>query len=55
MAIVATLTLGLQLKQRGYKVAGQKQAWESRQRGCTLRKGAGQEEAQESYHTLPGV
>jgi len=52
MAIVATLTLGLQLKQRGYKVAGQKQAWESRQRG---RKGAGQKEAQESYHTLPGV
>jgi hypothetical protein len=52
MTIIVTLTLGLQLKQRGYKVVGQKQARESKQRG---RKGAGQEEVQESYHILPGV
>jgi len=49
---VATLALGSRLKQRGYKVAGQVKALESRQRN---RKGAGQEEAWESHHTLPGV
>jgi len=49
---VATLALGLQPRQRGYKVAGQEEARESRQRG---RKGAGQEKARESHHILPGV
>ncbi len=49
---VATLALGSQPRQRGYKVAGQKEAREPRQRG---RKGTGQEEAQESHHILPGV
>jgi hypothetical protein len=50
--IVATLALGSQLKQRGYKVAGQEEAWESKQKG---RKGAGQEETRESHHILMGV
>jgi len=36
---VATLALGSQPKQRGYKVMGQKEAQESRQKGC---KGASQ-------------
>jgi len=44
--------LGLQPRQKGYKVAGREEAWESRQIG---RKGAGQEEARESHHTLLGV
>jgi hypothetical protein len=44
---VATLALGSQPRQRGYKVAGQEEAWESKQRG---RKGTGQEEAQKSHH-----
>jgi hypothetical protein len=39
---VVTLALGSQPRQRGYKVAGQKEARESRQRG---RKGVGQEKA----------
>jgi len=39
---VTTLVLGLQPRQRGYKVAGQEEARESKQRG---HKGAGQEEA----------
>ncbi len=52
MITIATLALGLRPKQRGYKVAGQEEAQESRQRG---RKGAGQEEARESHHILPGV
>jgi len=34
---ITTLTLGLQPRQRGYKVVGQEEAWESKQRG---RKGA---------------
>ncbi len=46
---VTTLALGLWLRQRGCKVAGQKEAQESRQRHC---KGAGQEEARESHHIL---
>jgi len=50
--IVVTLALGSQLRQRGYKVAGQKEARESKQKG---RKGAGQEEAWESHHILLGV
>jgi hypothetical protein len=41
---VATLALGSRPKQRGYKVASQKEARESKQ-----------EEAQESHHILPGV
>jgi len=49
---VATLALGSQPRQWSYKVAGQEEARESRQRGC---KGAGQEETQESHHILPGV
>jgi hypothetical protein len=51
-AFVATLALGLQPRQRGYKVVGQEGARESRQRG---HKGAGQEEVRESHHILPGV
>jgi hypothetical protein len=64
--IVATLALGLQPRQKGYKVAGQKEAREPRQRGRKGvgqkeareprqrgRKGAGQEEARESHHILP--
>jgi hypothetical protein len=39
---VATLALGLQPSQKGYKVVGQEEARESKQRG---RKGARQEEA----------
>jgi hypothetical protein len=35
--VIATLTLGLQPRQKGYKVTGQEEAWESKQRG---RKGA---------------
>jgi hypothetical protein len=47
---VATLALGSQPRQRGYKGAGQEEAWESRQRGC---KGAGQKEAWESRQHTP--
>jgi hypothetical protein len=47
--LVATLALGSQPRQRGYKVVGQVGTWESRQRS---RKGAGQEEAWESHHTF---
>jgi hypothetical protein len=39
--IVTTLTLGSRPKQKGYKVAGQKETRESRQ-----------EEARKSHHTL---
>jgi hypothetical protein len=49
---VATLALGSQPSQRGYKVAGQEEARESRQRG---RKGVSQEEARESHHIFPKV
>jgi hypothetical protein len=42
--LVATLALGLRPRQRGYKVAGQEEAWELRQ-----------EEARESHDILPGV
>jgi hypothetical protein len=48
-AILVTLALGLQPRQRVYKVADQEEAQESRQRG---RKGAGQKEARESHHIL---
>jgi len=50
--IVVTLALGLQPRQRGYKVEGREEPRESRQRS---RKGAGQEEARESHHILRGV
>ncbi len=50
--VVVTLALGLRIKQKGCKVASQEGEWESRQRG---RKGAGQEEAQESHHIFPRV
>jgi hypothetical protein len=49
---VATLALSSQLRQKGYKVAGQEEAHESRQKG---RKGVSQEEAQKSHHILLGV
>ncbi len=49
---VATVALGLQSRQRGYKVADQEEARKSKQRG---RKGVGQEEARESHHILLGV
>jgi hypothetical protein len=52
--IVATLTLGSRPKLRGVARlrAKRKEAQESRQRHC---KSAGQEEARESHHILPGV
>jgi len=49
---VTTLTLGSRPRKKGYKVAGQMGAQESRQKS---RKGVGQEEARESHHTLPRV
>jgi hypothetical protein len=51
---VATLALGfgLPLRQKGYKVTGQKKTRELRQRG---HKGTGEEKARESHHILPGV
>jgi len=49
---VATLVLGSQSRQKGYKVVSQEEARESRQRG---HKGAGQEEAQKSHHIILGV
>jgi hypothetical protein len=63
---VATLALGLRLRQRGYKVAGQEEARESRQRrnpkikakrpqGCEPRRTPRQEKALESHHILPRV
>ncbi len=50
---VATLALGLRPRQGVARLqAKRKEARESRQRHC---KGAGQEEARESHHILPGV
>jgi len=43
-APVATLALGSRPKQKGYKVAGQEEAWELRQK-----------EARESHHIFTGV
>jgi hypothetical protein len=57
---VTTLTLGSRPKQRGYKVADQEKARESRQKEAReLRQEEAQEsrqeKAQESHHTLSGV
>jgi len=49
---VATLALGSRPRKRGYKVAGQEEARESRQEEAQELR---QEEAQESHHILPGV
>jgi len=49
---VATLALGSWPRQRGYKVAGQEEARESKQEEAWKSR---QEEARESHHILPGV
>jgi hypothetical protein len=57
---VATLALGSRPRQRGYKVAGQEEAWKLKQEEAReLRqeeaRESRQEEARESHHILPGM